>query len=571
MTDVRRRSVAGRPALAAAALATLLASTASAQITSQSITIGGERDALPAQGDLVADAVPRVVDPKLDGGAPTFAFHLEPGGSSLSAVAELRSGGTPIVTLWSGTLVPGAPPTQVVWDGRDALGERCDTGAYTLHVAATGQPPLELPVDVVRLGVSEIEAQESAAGNDEWQMVYFKKGGLYDYFATPEIHEYLCVADGIEGSDLDLNDAEPRPVPAVHDATDTAVMEGANYEDDAYNYPLAYLRGASPRLELTFGATATSAEGSVMGAGYPVAGYDLRAVVQPSGGSAVATGPITPGGTATVDLDPLPDELGRTDLELEVSWQVAPEGTSQWSDVPGATTIPLRVYTLLAEPNFAAGTSGTRYGPWVEVAEYLCTWKAVLGLPSGDEQEVTALHVKGFFGQNGGLTEAIEGVLYDCGPLGGDGGATHYFSFGNWRMDLTSLFDGHANGIYVNCSDNMGATTTMLAMMGVDGMRPVRLGNMSLRAIWGIGAPGYTTNLWGGGNHSFSYHHIVTNDDAVTVSDTCMQLDEDGNADSTPGVPGWNHHRTWAGVGGYNDLSSSNNTARTLEALPKIQ
>jgi hypothetical protein len=116
----------------------------------------------------------------------------------------------------------------------------------------------------------------------------------------------------------------------------------------------------------------------------------------------------------------------------------------------------------------------------------------------------------------------------------------------------------------------MGATTTMLAMMGVDGMRPVRLGGMTLKAIWGIGAPDYTTSLWGG-SHGFSYHHIVTDDGAVTVSDTCMQLDEDGDPGSTPGIPGWNHHRVWDGPGGYDDLSSYNHTSRTLEDLPGVQ
>jgi hypothetical protein len=139
-------------------------------------------------------------------------------------------------------------------------------------------------------------------------------------------------------------------------------------------------------------------------------------------------------------------------------------------------------------------------------------------------------------------------------------------------MNLSALFDGHANGVYVNCTDNMGATTTMLAMMGVDNLRPVRLGPMTLKAIWGIGAPAYTTDLWGPGSHSFSYHHIVTDDDGVTVSDTCMQLDEDGSPGSTPGTPGWNHHRIWMQAGvGYNNLSSYNNTSTNLESLPGLK
>ena len=85
-------------------------------------------------------------------------------------------------------------------------------------------------------------------------------------------------------------------------------------------------------------------------------------------------------------------------------------------------------------------------------------------------------------------------------------------------MDLSHLLNQHAKGVFVNCTDNMGATTTMLSMLGVPNLRPVYLGPMNLKAIWGIGAPDYTTDLWGTGNHGFNYHHIVTDDDAATVA-----------------------------------------------------
>ena len=66
--------------------------------------------------------------------------------------------------------------------------------------------------------------------------------------------------------------------------------------------------------------------------------------------------------------------------------------------------------------------------------------------------------------------------------------------------------------------------------------------------------------------------YIVTDDDAVTVTDTCMQLDEDGTPGSTPGFPGWNHHRKWKGVlAGYNSLSSYNNPGKTVQTLPGIK
>jgi hypothetical protein len=49
-----------------------------------------------------------------------------------------------------------------------------------------------------------------------------------------------------------------------------------------------------------------------------------------------------------------------------------------------------------------------------------------------------------------------------------------------------------------------------------------------------------------------------------------MQLDEDGTPGSIPGIPGWNVDRLWAGIGGYNDLSSYNDVTKTLQALPGL-
>ena len=98
----------------------------------------------------------------------------------------------------------------------------------------------------------------------------------------------------------------------------------------------------------------------------------------------------------------------------------------------------------------------------------------------------------------------------------------------------------------------------------------LRLGKMYLRAIWGIGCPDYTLNLWGGGSHGFSYHHIMTRDLGEHVSDACMWLDEDGNPDALPGTPGYNHDRPWLGPLGYDSLSSTNTVTKTLDPLPEI-
>lgn len=519
---------------------------------------------------LQIDSVTRIFDPKLDGALASFEFHLDQVGAQADALVEIKRSGVVLATVWNGQVRGGAAPTQVTWNGRDAQGVRCDTGSYELAVSAPGCRSTTRAFDIVRLGVTEIEAQDSPGANDEFQMVYFMKGAGYAFYGTPAIGEYKNVAPPTGGSELDLNNGEPRPAVAVHDDLDEPVLNGANFNTTTHNYPLAYIRGSRPRLEFRFGASGTSTAGGAMDVGYPVAGFELRLECD-TGEALAGSDLVTPGGVAVIDLPPLPAEVRRLDTSLTLRFEYRHIGANGWRPVPGSLTIPLRFYTLLDTPRFKAGSTGVQHsGPWVEVAQYVASWSTTLGIPITDQASLTEVFVKGFFGQNGGIPTAIEGVRYDAPPLGGANGSTHYFQFSGWRMNLSRLLNAHASGVYVNCSDNMGATTTMLSMMGAQNVRPVRIGAMNLLAIWGIGAPDYTLNLWGSGSHGFSYHHIVTDDAGVNVSDTCMQLDADGVPNALPGAPGWNVLRPWLGANGYRALSCSNAPNITVEALPGL-
>jgi len=529
------------------------------------------RESERPQAQFVLEQLTPIADPKLDGSTVDLAFRLEGTTNTVPVTAEIWTESQLVATVWSGDVIGGGANVQASWNGRASDDSWCSIGTYILRISGGATEPLEAKVKLIRLGVTEIEAQASLAGADEWQMVYFRKGGAYSYYATPAIHEYYNVAAQGDASDLDLNDGSPRPAVSVHAATDEPVMDGAQYNAHCYNYPLAYRMGAEPRLELRMGATSTSTNGQTLGVAYPVSGYELRAVVELDEVLVGTSAALAPGDTFEVILPALPNEIVRVDRTLDLRYQYRATGAQEWTDLPGQDALTLRFYTTLGQPLWGGAANGTQYsGPWVEVAEYYHAWKTVLGLSANDPGSLTELHVHGFVGQNGGLPEAIEGVLYDAYPLGGDGGASHYFNWGTWRMDLSRLLDGHANGEYVNCTDNAGATTTMLSMMGAPNVQPLRLGNMTLRAIWGIGAPDYTTDLWGSGNHGFTYHHIVTDDGGVTVSDTCMQLDEDGSPNSTPGIPGWNVYRSWTGPLGYNQLSSYNFVSKTLDDLPGV-
>ncbi|HKE01239.1 MAG TPA: hypothetical protein VKE69_09535 [Planctomycetota bacterium] len=550
--------------LLALPLAALLATAAAAQ--SSAPLASANRFAVVNAG------TPRVADPKLAGGSIPVRYRLEGPAATASVVIEIFRGIDPVATLYGGTEAIGSAIHEHVWDGKWTDGKFADPGAYVVRVSATptggAEAHADLALSLVRLGITEIAAQSSGSTTNEWPLVYYKKGGAYGFFATPQIHEYLNVADAGQVSDLDLDDGSARPPVPVHLDLASPPLEGTIYEDDAYNFPLCYAASSQPALQVRFGSTGTSMllNGSI-GAGFPVDGVDLRVVASDGAGDWTPSGPIAAGDSATITGPALPGSVARTDRTVVFRWQWK-EGSSAWRDVPGSLPIALRFYTVLGTPLFAPGATGTAHaGPWVEVVDTMVSWSQALGVDPSDEAHLVEVGIRGFFGQTGSLTTAIKGVCYDCPSMGGDGGANHYFNAGTKYVALSKLLNAHASGKYVNCSDVASSTSSMLSMLGVANLHMLRLGAMSLNAIWGIGTPGYTVNLWGTG-HSFSYHHIVTRDGGTNVSDACMWVDEDGSPGSLPGTPGINVDRPWTS---YMPLAATNSVTKTLDILPKLQ
>lgn len=521
---------------------------------------------------------PRVADPKLDGGGIPVSFTLLRD-DLIDAEYHLRVNVTRenrVVRQLANSRIPGSrKPVDLWWDGKDFLGRFVAPGEYAVRVRAErlGEVyELDYQVNIVRLGITEIEALPYN-GNEEWQMVYFRKGSQYAFYATPAIHEYLNIARDGEVSDLDLDDGAPRPAVAVHTVTASPVLDGSsNYDTQSYNYPLCYLMNSRPRFQVTMGDTCTLANGAPAWCGYPVRGVQIRCLADDEAGfwESGAAG-ISPGESYLFNGPELPDLACRTDRTVTWYWQYRVFGDGTWTDVPGVTQTQHRFYSIVDQPYWPSGVSGTQYaGPWVEVADYLSTFADELEINPVDQALALKAFVRGYFGQEGQLATAIEGVVYDCYSMGGDGGATHYYSFPQDNVALSRLLNNHANGVFVNCSDVAASCSVMLGMLGVQNVRMVYLGTMYLRAIWGIGCPDYTLDLWSGG-HGFAYHHIMTRDNGVHVSDACMWLDEDGDPDSLPGTPGYNTDRPWSGKNGYNDLSATNNVSQTLDSLPDIQ
>jgi hypothetical protein len=526
----------------------------------------------------------RVADPKLSGGKCELAVELRPASGFATVTATLLQHGASLGVIWRERVACTPGPIVRAWDGRLAtppstLRQWVDTGAYevrfdaeyeTTRATATSTQPLQ----VVRLGIAEIAALPNGPST-EWQMVYFKRGTQAGtvFYATPVLREYLSVGDSGDRGDLDRNDGAPRPSPAIHTNTASPAMEGTAYEDDQHNYPMCYLAGTAPCFEVRLGTTGVSVRsGLAMGAKHPIPGVLLRMRAQSSLGPWTSNHlAIAPGLPLVFQGPPLPNDLGRTDVTMAWSFECSPDGGASWQAIAGAVTTKHRIYTVLGIPRFGSSSGPQHNGPWVEVAEFAHTWKQGLGLPAGTPAAAAEMLVKGFGGQVGQLTAAIEGVRYDCGPLGGDGGMSHYYG-GSHAVQLGRLLDNHANGVFVNCSDCASALAGMMGMLGLQNVQMQRLGNMSLRAIRGIGAPTYTLNLWGGGSHGFSYHHVVTRTAGTTVCDACLWVDEDGNPNALPGTPGFNHDRPFNGSAtSYAPLLAWAPISFTLETLPILQ
>ena len=188
----------------------------------------------PLRSTIRVDDATRVMDPKLEGGSARFALHLAPQSSPATVTMQVLSAGVQVAQPWTGTLTDDSVHL-LSWDGRDSMGDWCSTGSYTIRFATSGQPDLDLPLNIVRLGVTEIEALSSAAEvTDEFPMVYFRKASQLEFYATPQICEYANLAPQGEVSALDFDDGrsvalptKPMTIEIPSEATVTVVTPGA--------------------------------------------------------------------------------------------------------------------------------------------------------------------------------------------------------------------------------------------------------------------------------------------------------------------------------------------------------
>jgi len=155
-------------------------------LNSQVLTPDLHKSAPHSLPSLSVTHVPRVADPKLEGGDIPIHCRLWPKGATYQVTIRVMDGAVPYREIFSGSLQGAFSTYQFSWDGKDVLGNYADPGDFMVVVEAERNEvhSAELPVTIVRLGITEIEAFPGPFMN-EWQMVYFRKANSYEFYATP--------------------------------------------------------------------------------------------------------------------------------------------------------------------------------------------------------------------------------------------------------------------------------------------------------------------------------------------------------------------------------------------------
>lgn len=531
----------------------------------------GSPTEIPLEGNTVKNSTlaavgeyPRIYDPKLpDAGEVEFSYILGEPGVVSEMTITVKKGTSIANTLFTGKQTGKADPYSFKWDGKDGNGKFVDPGTYTVHVEALAGLVAELDytIDIVRIGIKKIAALDNG-GDNELQMVYYMRGTSQQFTQTPATGEFSMAKGGTVVSDLDKNDGTPKDIPAFHTDLKSYPMDGYAIEENDYNLPICYLRGSTPKFDVTLAESGTSnISKTAKTCNYPVSGFDIRMICE-SGGAQLATNADEdnqPGETLTYTANSsLPDYVGKFNYKIDWTWQYKANGTSIWVDIPGKVTVETNVYTILDTPYFPQ--TGTQYAPWVKTVDDVARWcdNHVSGnVDTLDELYVAVDH--GFFldaGSNG-----TGDYCYDCNP---GSGATHYVNYTTSELNLSGFYN-LSNGKRINCTDCATISCCIYNMMGASNVQRVRLGSMQLNAIEGIGWQQFTLNLWGTG-HGFSYHHVCTTSSTMAyILDDCMNLDIDGDPYTLPGSRGWNDPRIWTGTSGYDYLSASNSVSRTLD------
>jgi hypothetical protein len=468
-------------------------------------------------------------DPKLEGFDRwplvfDAAYHQVAGRAC--TVEVVRDG----VTIREINTEPTATTCAALWDGLDDSGAVVSPGAAEVVgkvIDEAGETLVEarVPIEVVRLGITDVQLTPMGAANLRQPLLYRAMdgvaGGWYEVTAarTPW-HLDRDRRDPAGAVSLELADGSPRPLPEIWSNVTSPPIDAGSTDGsdlDTYNYPTAWVAGTNVRISATLSSDIANAPRG----GAPSA-VQIR-IVPPEGTTPESDMWFVPDGTIEVTTNETPvPAVGRYDLEL--AWTFEARLGEEWVPIPGEVRTTHRMYGLAAVPRFEF--TGIQHRPWVDVVDQVAGW---VDGASADRVEVGGAIVEGVYRELG--------LRYDR-----ERGASFYTAYGSgWGSATFRLaeFQERDRGTTINCSDAGSIVSTYANMVGLDFryhiLRDWRSSSsgFDLNFIQAIGWPGFTETPFTGGRGGFSYHAVVGPSDG-TFYDGTLALDGDGDPLSAP-------------------------------------
>ncbi|MBX7193096.1 MAG: hypothetical protein K1X94_13600 [Sandaracinaceae bacterium] len=458
-------------------------------------------------------------DPQLPGfdGWP-LVFEVRTTDPAQRCRAQLTRSASPVAAVL-GTL-EGSTCT-VSWDGHGAGGTRVSPGpidveGQILDTAGTVLARAPDRIEVVRVGIDRIDL--SGEDGARQPLLYRAMNGRRDgWFEMPVTFTPFAMGpdDGeTSASALELPSGAPRAIPAPWADLTTPPTEGTAVENDVYNLPTAWVVGS----RIDYDVRLTSDLAGVEGGGSPTA---MEVRVAPPAGLTITGDPAFRDG-ASVRMSGTPvTAVDRYDAVHAFTFESRRPG-GEWQPMPGAFSITLRMYGLVAAPTFARSTIPHR--PWVDVVDTIAGW--VHGA-SGEQAGVGAAIVDGVYNHSG--------LRYDT-RSGASAYSDYLMGWGGGVFDMQA-FQERRYGSVINCSDAASIVSSYANMIGLDFRYRILTHRsdtgFALNYLQGIGSPMFTYSPFDSGRNYFRYHAIVNSRDVHTW-DATLAVDGDGTPSAAP-------------------------------------
>ncbi len=445
-----------------------------------------------------------VLDPKLQG-EPALRFVIDVEESDCDLGVHIDNG------IGQTRALPGQ---DVEWDGRDDLGLWFEPGPARGRVSLDcGDGPElldELSLHIVRLGIQAIDLHSPEGEEGNVPLAFHKTGlflsGVSLVGDTPEYQ--LAAGISAAAGAVDDDSGQPREVERW---TNPDTAPWATSSPIAHNVPAGFVASSPIQATLTLGAQAISSSRLIA-----VDAFGSRSEDVPPIRLVGSEADLSPGGSATVDLSPASETMGREIRSVQWDFEsVDDEGIA--TPIPGFIQTEHTLYTLAGQPALLDGThmDAAPPVPWIGVLED--TAEVLDGVAAEPAPVLDALRDYLF---------EHDYIIYDPGDAAYTDFTGAYIYWSSITADLTGFLD-RSSGLNLYCH-SMSCLLSALA------------GNVGVEAQQIVLGVGFTTNQtraagtdswqrWG-----FNSHSVVTPDGGETIWDSSIALDGDDEPDSEP-------------------------------------